>query len=244
MSKSVVISQSMFLPWIGMFEQLRLCDIFIYYDDIQFPQGRSFINRVQIKTKDGIKWLTVPIDRKSSGKLINETLISYNEDWRNNHLTIIKQSFAKAKYKEDIFILVDKIYSKKFKTISELNIYSFEVIARFLGFKHLFFSSSEFMITGSSSQRLVDIVLKLNGIKYITGLGALKYIDYDIFEKNSIRLEYMNYNLNSYTQLFSGFTPYVSILELIANEGVGGVKYINSKSIYWKELEHDKSLKT
>jgi hypothetical protein len=229
----------MFLPWVGMFEQLNLCDIFVHYDDVRFPQGRSFINRVQIKTKDGIKWLTVPIVRKSRGKLIDETLISYNEDWRKNHLSIIKQSFAKAKYKEDIFILVEKIYSKKFKTISELNIYSFEVIARFLGFKNLFLSSSELMIVGSSSKRLVDIVLKLNGTKYITGLGALKYIDYDIFEKNSIKLEYMNYNLNSYTQLFSGFTPYVSILDLIANEGVGGVKHINSKSIHWKEFQNE-----
>ena len=85
MHKNIVISQPMFLPWIGIFEQLNLCDIFVHYDDVQFPQGRSFINSVQIKTKDGIKCLTVPIDRKNSAKNINETLISYTEDWRDHH---------------------------------------------------------------------------------------------------------------------------------------------------------------
>jgi hypothetical protein len=236
-NKNIVISQPMYFPWIGMFEQLNLCDIFVHYDVVQFPQGRNFTNRVQIKTKDGMKWLTVPIDRKNSGKLINETLISYTTDWRENHTSIVKQAFSKSKYKDDIFKLIDQIFSKKFNTISELNIYSFELTSLYFDLKKEFLSSSELSVRGSSSKRLVDIVLKLNGTKYITGLGALKYIDYDIFEKNSIRLEYMNYNLNNYTQLFSGFTPYVSILDLIANEGVGGVKYINSKSIHWKEYQ-------
>ena len=123
---NIVISQPMYLPWIGMFEQLNLSDIFVHYDDVQFPQGRSFINRVQIKTKDGIKWLTVPIDKRNSGKLINETLISYNENWREKHMSIIRQSFLNSKFKNDVLEMMGKIYSHKFDTISELNIYAFE----------------------------------------------------------------------------------------------------------------------
>ena len=66
MSKTVVISQPMFFPWVGIFEQIRLADIFVHFDDVQLPWGSSFINRVQIKTKDGIKWLTIPIRKTSS----------------------------------------------------------------------------------------------------------------------------------------------------------------------------------
>lgn len=56
-------------------------------------------------------------------------------------------------------------------------------------------------------------------------------------EKENISLEYMNYSINSYEQMFGEFTPYVTILDLIANEGKDGEKYINSKSIYWKEFK-------
>lgn len=237
MHKNIVISQPMFLPWIGMFEQLNLCDIFVHYNDVQFPQGRSFINRVQIKTKDGIKWLTVPIDKKNSGKLINETLISYNENWQDKHISIIEQSFSKTKYKNDILNLTKEIYSKKFETISELNIYTFELIANYFEFSKKFILSSSLNTTTNSSQKLVDIVKKLNANKYITGLGGLNYIDYNLFEKENISLEYMNYSLKSYNQMFGTFTPYVTILDLIANEGKNGKKYINSKSIYWKEFK-------
>lgn len=238
-NNNIVISQPMFLPWIGIFEQLNLCDIFVHYDDVQFPQGRSFINRVQIKTKDGIQWLIVPIDRKNSKKLINETLISYNENWQDKHISIIKQSFSKTKYKNDILNLIEEIYSKKFETISELNIYTFELIANYFEFSKKFIHSSSLNTTTNSSQKLVDIVKKLNANRYITGLGGLNYIDYNLFEKENISLEYMNYSLNSYNQMFGTFTPYVTILDLIANHGKNGKKYINSKSIYWKEFKNE-----
>lgn len=237
MSANIVISQPMFLPWIGMYEQLNLSDIFVHYDDVQFPKGRSFTNRVQIKTKDGIKWLTVPIDKKNSGKLINETLISYNENWQDRHLSIIKQSFSKTKYKQDVLDLIEQIYFKQFETISELNIYAFELLAHYLDFSKKFLLSSSLHTNTKSSQKLVDIVKSLNGTKYITGLGALNYVNYELFEQENISLEYMDYSISSYEQMFGEFTPYVTILDLIANEGHNGKKYINSKSIYWKEFQ-------
>ena len=41
MSRTVVISQPMFLPWVGLFEQARHADVWFHYDDVQLPQGRS-----------------------------------------------------------------------------------------------------------------------------------------------------------------------------------------------------------
>ena len=72
-----VISQPMYFPWVGMFEQVRLCDIFVYYNDVQFSKG-SFTNRVQIKApnNEGFKWLTVPLKDLKLGSLINKTYIN------------------------------------------------------------------------------------------------------------------------------------------------------------------------
>ena len=68
--KTVVVSQPMFLPWIGIFEQVSIADLFVHYDDVQFPQGRSFSSRVQVKAEQGCRWLTVPVRR--DGKAINQ----------------------------------------------------------------------------------------------------------------------------------------------------------------------------
>lgn len=236
MHKNIVISQPMFLPWIGIFEQLNLCDIFVHYDDVQFPQGRSFINRVQIKTKDGIKWLTVPIDKKKSGKYINSTHISYNENWKIKHLNLIYQNYSKAKYIDTLMSLLDTIYNEKFETISDLNIHSFSVISKYLELEKEIYKSSKLNINSSSSQRLLNICKSFNCNEYITGLGALNYINYELFEKNNVKINYMDYKKTPYTQLHSDFTPFVSIIDLIANKGNFSKENISSEKIYWKDF--------
>jgi hypothetical protein len=229
----------MYLPWIGIFEQLNLCDTFIHLDDVQFPQGRSFIHRVQLKTKDGIKWLSVPIDRKNSGKNINETLISYNENWREKHFTLIQQSFSTAPNKNLLFDLCEDIFSKKFDTISELNIYAFELISNYFGFNKTFIKSSTLGVSSKSSQRLIDILKQKNATTYITGLGALNYINYELFEDNNITLKYMEYKHYKYKQFFGQYTPYVSIVDLVANTNEVKKEFFNSKSIYWREFTNE-----
>ena len=67
---TVVVSQPMLFPWVGLFEQIRLADVFVYYDDVAFSKG-SFFNRVQIKTSRGSKWLTVPLEHFELGTAIN-----------------------------------------------------------------------------------------------------------------------------------------------------------------------------
>ena len=51
----------MFFPWVGLFEQIRLANVFVHYDDVQLPQGRSFTTRVQLKAPTGVHWLTMPV---------------------------------------------------------------------------------------------------------------------------------------------------------------------------------------
>ena len=73
--KKVAILQSNYIPWKGYFDIIHMVDEFILYDDMQYTR-RDWRNRNQIKTVDGKKWLTIPVDSK--GKFfqkINETKV-------------------------------------------------------------------------------------------------------------------------------------------------------------------------
>ena len=83
--KKIVISQPMFLPWYGLFEQIRMSSVYIHYDDIQFPLGRSFMNRVQIVTSSISEWLTAPVRRKGK-EIINKVYFDESFNWREKHL--------------------------------------------------------------------------------------------------------------------------------------------------------------
>ena len=63
--KKVAILQSDYIPWKGYFDIIHSVDEFILYDDMQYTR-RDWRNRNQIKTANGMLWLTIPVDTKGS----------------------------------------------------------------------------------------------------------------------------------------------------------------------------------
>ncbi len=225
----------MFFPWVGMFEQIRLADIFVNYDDVQFSKG-SFTNRVQIKTAYGAKWLTVPLKDHKLGQCINEVKVDMSKNWQSKHFEQLAQAYQSAPFREDMIELVTDVYESSYSSIGQLAYASMIKTCEYFGlnFGRKFVHVGELNVQGTSSLRVRDIVKALTGSCYVTGLGARNYLDHEIFEESNIKVEYMDYKKVPYPQLHGGFNPYVSILDLIANTGSRGIGTISSKSIYWK----------
>jgi hypothetical protein len=234
--KRIVVSQSMYFPWVGLLEQIRLADVVVHYDDVQFARG--FCNRVQVKTPNGPKWLTIPLRDYHRGQQIDEVLIDDRADWRSRHRDILRQCYSKAPFCGEMLALVDEVFSVKSDTLADLSRESLLALVRYFDLtdKTQFLCSRDIGVGGSSSQRLHDICIALGASEYVTGHGAKNYLDHQIFEKSEIRVQYMDYQLTPYPQLQGDFTPYVSGLDLVANCGKKGVEKILSQSIYWRNL--------
>jgi hypothetical protein len=202
---------------------------------VQFPQGRSFMSRVQIKTHSGIQWLTVPVVREKN-QLIKDVLIDEAQEWRSRHLKTLQLSYSKASFGDEMLNLVNEIYSLKTKYLSEFNIFAIERIAEFFDISTEFAVSSKYQIQTASSEKLFDLMFLIKGEVYITGHGARNYLNHKLFENQGIRVEYMDYKRNPYPQIHGAFDPHVSILDLIANVGRGGLEYINSPTKYWQDF--------
>ncbi len=233
----VVISQPMFFPWVGLLEQVRLADVFVHYDDVQFSKG-SFTNRAQVKTAEGMRWLTLPLSGLSLGQAIREVRLSASRDWRGEHLALLRRAYAGAPCADDMLGLVESVYAAADDGLGDLAIRGLLAVADYFGLarRTRFVHSSELGIAGKSSQRVLDIVRHLGGTRYVTGHGARHYLDHALFERNGVAVEYMDYRCNPYPQMHGAFTPHVSILDLIANTGRDGVAFINSATRPWRDF--------
>ncbi|MCP4275702.1 MAG: WbqC family protein [Gammaproteobacteria bacterium] len=233
----VVISQSMYFPWVGVLEQLRNSDIFVHYDDVQFSKG-SFTNRVQLKTNSGIRWLTLPLHELSLGQRIDEVLIDDAKDWRGRHREMLRQAYFKAPYRDEMLKLVDDVFSISTTNLSQIAQQSMMVLADYfkIGSCVKVCNAADVGISGRGSQRVLDIVGSLGGDSYITGHGAKNYLDHELFERQGVDVYYMDYKCVPYPQLHGDFTPYVTALDLVANCGVEGASYIQSGVIGWREF--------
>jgi hypothetical protein len=236
MSRVLVVSQPMFLPWVGLFEQARLSDIFVHYDDVQMPQGRSFITRVQIKSGQGISWLTAPVDHARSGRRIDEVVLFDGVDWRGKHLATLRHAYARAPHFKLMFAVAEAIYQSASNRLAEFNIAAFEYLSKWLGLSPQFIRSSSLGVSGSSTARLIDLCERTACDVYVTGHGALRYLDHERFEERRISVRYIDYRKLCYPQGSAEFTPYVSVLDAIAYCGEKTRKLLCSESVYWKDF--------
>ena len=180
----IVISQSMLFPWVGLLEQIRSADIFVHYDDVQFSKG-SLVNRVQLKLPEGIRWITIPIDKNRSGQRINE-LKSHNKiAWLSRHLDLLKRSFADAPFKDEAIGLAESVYVRDYDNIGDLSRASMMSLVEYFGLNsHTnFIDVRDLDIHGSSTDRVLEVVKHLGGKIYVTGHGASRYLNHEKFEE-------------------------------------------------------------
>jgi WbqC-like protein family len=234
MNKSIVISQPMFFPWSGFYELIMSGDCFVNYDDAQFTKG-GFINRVQMKTQSGIQWLTVPVKYKS-GMLISETPINHSENWSDKHYKTILQNLNGLPFLQDLMDIINTIYKSKYETIEQLSMESLIQTCKYLEIDFNVIKSSEVKSSGTSSNKVLSLVKELGGTRYITAHGAKNYLDFEAFERSKIDLQFINYSKTIYPQKYGDFTPYVTILDLIANVGKRAKEYLSSETVEYKEF--------
>lgn len=225
--KTVAISQSNYIPWKGYFDLINKVDEFILYDDAQYTR-RDWRNRNKIKTSNGTKWLTIPVDVKGKYfQKINETKIS-DKCWTVKHWQQIKQNYVKAKNFKKYKDIFEELYlSCKEEYLSEINHKFIIAINQILGIKTKIRFSSEFEIYGDQTEKLINICKQCNATIYISGPAAKSYFDEQLANKENIQVKWMNYeNYKEYEQLHPPFEHRVTILDLIFN--TDATKFLNS----------------
>jgi len=233
---TVVVSQPMYFPWVGLLEQIRLADVFVHYDDVALARG--FANRVQLKTATGSRWMTVPLSDWHRGQRIGEVRIDESRDWRRSHFDLLRQAYAAAPHVEEMLDLVTHVHRQPATSLADLSIASTMAVAEYFGLceGRRFLRASALAVQGAKSTRLLAILGQFGGTRYVTGHGAKDYLEHGAFDDAGVEVRYMDYQRLAYPQLHGSFTPYVSSLDLIANCGRNGTEFICSDAVHWRDF--------
>jgi hypothetical protein len=215
----------------GYFEMVDAVDIFVVLDHVQFVK-KSWQQRNKIKTPSGVITLTVSIQREKRDNLIKDVKISYD---RNNplvkHWKTISLSYKKANFFNEYSHFFEKIYLTNFTYLRDLNVSLIKQICEILEIKTKIISSSELNYNKEKKGKNEDIISLCKSVG-ITSLydakGAEQFLDKSLFLENGIFLQFQEFNHPQYKQLWGEFEPYLSIIDLIFNEGKNSLKIIKS----------------
>lgn len=225
----VGVIQSNYIPWRGYFDIIDDVDIFVFHDDLQYTKG-DWRNRNKIKTSKGLEWITVPVKYKKTSQFICDTEIDYANKWKMKHINMFRANYMKAPYLDTALDILITALNDNHQTISQLNIHLINLVCSYLGITTSFVHSEDLDLSGAKTERLVDLLHKLDADTYLTGPNAKNYLDENMLAENGIVLEYKVYEYETYPQLHGKFEGQVTILDLIANTGQDARYFLKSKT--------------
>jgi hypothetical protein len=225
--KKVAISQSNYIPWKGYFDMIAAVDEFILYDDMQYTR-RDWRNRNQIKTPQGVQWLTVPVQVKGKYfQKIRETELA-GSDWAPEHWKTLQLNYRRAPFFSEVAAIFEPLYvHEQYTHLSQLNRRLIEAVCGYLGITTRISNSWDYNLLDGKSERLADLCAQAGGTEYISGPAAKDYIDEAIFSAMGIKLTWFDYeNYPEYPQLWGEFTHGVTVLDLLFNCGKDAPRFM------------------
>jgi len=232
--KRVTLLQSNYLPWRGYFDFMAKSDEFIVYDSCQYTVN-DWRNRNQVKTRDGVRWITVPVITKGRfGQRIADAEV-VDHRWIKTHFSTIAAALGKAEHGKQTLELLGECYdvSAKTQSLHEINVRFLEAIHESFGFECRLTDDSEYGIETiadlSPSAKVAELVRRAGGTRYLTGPRGLDYLDPADFATREIAIDVLDYSsLGPYPQLHGEFVDHLSVIDLLANVGSEAGSYLTS----------------
>lgn len=225
--KTVLITQSNYIPWKGYFDAIRASDVVVLYDDVQFTR-RDWRNRNRIKTPQGVQWITIPVEVKGKyHQKISETCIS-DTGWRTRHWRTLEMNYRRAPCFEWCQDVVRPLYERACtRLLSEVNYLFLVQLAQILGCKTEFRWSADFVPEPDRNERLIQICRSLGATTYLSGPSARAYLDEPRFAACGVSVKFLDFSgYPAYPQQFGAFDHHVTLLDLLFNTGKEALQYM------------------
>ncbi len=225
---TVAIVQSNYIPWKGYFDLLQRADEFVLYDDMQYTR-RDWRNRNRIKTRNGLQWLTIPVEVKGRfEQKIKDTEVS-DRSWPEKHWKSLTHNYSKAPHFRDYRDRLEALYVQagKLDRLSDVNHLFIRAICGMLGIDTRITWSMDYELVGGKSERLLGLCRTLDANVYLSGPAARGYLDENLFLASGIQVQWMDYGgYPEYPQIHPPFEHGVTALDLLLNAGPESPRYL------------------
>jgi hypothetical protein len=215
----VAVHQPNYAPWCGYFAKMFASDAFVFLDDAQLPQGRSYVSRVKVaRGQDADQWLTVPV--RKGAKPIREVEFA-DEPWTEKHRRTLQHEYAKTPHLAAVLELVDPLYDAPGTSLADFNMRLVVAVAQHLGYEGEFHRSSEQHADLAADERIAQLVSAVGGDVYVSGAGGENYQSEAVYGERGIELEVREYEPVPYERSGWGWVGGLSILDALCHLGAG-----------------------
>ncbi len=188
---TLAVHQPNFLPWVGFFSKMAASDVFVILDSVQFPRGKNVGNRAKVQGPNGVTELVVPVSipKGNEGKVPYRDLDLAEGKWRKKILGTLEMGYKKAPFFEELYSLLQDLLNRD--DFCGMNLEFIREFRDRAGLKTELFLLSDLPSMSEDRQgRILDLCEHFGAKCYLSGLGAKKYNEPELFEERGVELRY------------------------------------------------------
>ena len=236
------IHQHHYFPWLGYMDKMARADVFLLLDRVQLTDA-SYMFRHRLLDKNGEeKYITVPFHKKGyMDRAYNELELNGAVDWQTRQRNFITDNYRRHPYFGEIWAQIEPVFTKHYELLWQVTDDTVRIMRRLLDVNTpLVYESELNSAGGKKSEFLIGLLRQLGADEYLSGAGARKYMDMDMFARAGIRVRYQNFVFPEYPQKnASSFVPGISALDILFNCGIEG-----TRKIFWENISREQENET
>lgn len=222
----VAIMQPYLFPYIGYFQLITSCDVFVFLDNVQYIE-RGWVNRNYILSNDRAVLFSIPLMKSSRNEWIKHKKISTTEYLKllTKFNRTIHTSYSNCINYKKVEYLIKQVMNKNECYISSLAENSVTMICDYLNIDKNIFHASDLItdqesLKYSGAERIARLVNVLGGTEYINTIGGNELYDREWFLSKGIKLSFLTPEIKPYPQNSKEFIPSLSIIDVLMNNDI------------------------
>jgi hypothetical protein len=212
--------QPYFFPYVGYFSLIEYTDRFIFFDTPQYIR-HGWINRNRILKEDKTPgYIVVPVKKCSQTTAIKDMKIDFSKEWQKRlwgQLTVYKK--LAPYYNQTTDFLHSVIDGASTESLSKLCISSIIKTCEYIGIERQFDTFSEMNMkidsVSAPDEWALNISKAVGADVYVNPPGGMSFFDKSKYERQNIKLEFLESNLKSYVQRIGHFEKGLSIIDVM-----------------------------
>lgn len=196
-------------PNIHYFYYILNSDV-VYIDLHEHFEKQSFRNRTRILTANGELNLSIPVKKWEASATVKSIEISYAEDWQKQHWRAIISAYKNSPYFDFLEEEIKAFYETEYQFLHEFNAQQLNWILKAFRLKKEIVYTDKYIET-TPSENIIDLRNTIHPKKEVGPDTLKKLIETPYYQTFSSKF---------------GFTPNLSVLDLIFNEGIKSYHYL------------------
>ena len=213
----VAVMQPYFFPYIGYFQLMAACDVFLVFDDAQYID-RGWVNRNRILLNGTAQWITAPVAAASHELRILERQYLLRDRMALRLPSRIAGAYRSAPFFAQTMPLIEDILAFPHPGVAAFNTHLLRRLAAHLGIATPIRPTSEMDKDDSlvgGERRVIDICSRLGATAYINPIGGRDLYSTGTFAEHGIELRFLSCEVQPYPQFGAPHVPYLSIIDVL-----------------------------